>query len=84
MYFVFQVGGKFTSMTQKAYAKAGAIAEEVLGAIRTVTAFAGQEKEMARYGVNLHTENMGTASLSPRYYTLGRTGSVWVGLGRAG
>ena len=32
----------------KAYAKAGAIAEEVLGGIRTVVAFGGQEKECAR------------------------------------
>jgi methionine aminopeptidase len=38
-------------MTRKeldAYAKAGAIAEEVLGAIRTVVAFGGQEKEASR------------------------------------
>jgi len=32
----------------KAYAKAGAIAEEVLGAIKTVVAFGGQEKEVER------------------------------------
>ena len=32
----------------KAYAKAGAVAEEVLGALRTVVAFGGQEKECAR------------------------------------
>ncbi|ELU15262.1 hypothetical protein CAPTEDRAFT_92352, partial [Capitella teleta] len=31
-----------------AYAKAGAVAEEVLGAIRTVVAFVGQEKECQR------------------------------------
>ncbi|KAK3589575.1 hypothetical protein CHS0354_043029 [Potamilus streckersoni] len=37
----------------KAYAKAGAVAEEVLGAIRTVTAFGGQEKECRRYNANL-------------------------------
>ncbi|XP_046555643.1 phosphatidylcholine translocator ABCB4-like [Haliotis rubra] len=44
------------SMTSKelaAYAKAGAIAEEVLGAIRTVVAFGGQEKECNRYSSNL-------------------------------
>jgi ATP-binding cassette, subfamily B (MDR/TAP), member 1 len=38
-------------MTKKeldAYAKAGAVAEEVLGSIRTVVAFGGQEKEAAR------------------------------------
>lgn len=33
-----------------AYAKAGAVADEVLGAIRTVVAFGGQDKECERYG----------------------------------
>ena len=32
-----------------AYAKAGAIAEEVLSSIRTVVSFAGQKKECERY-----------------------------------
>ncbi|CAD5117028.1 DgyrCDS5857 [Dimorphilus gyrociliatus] len=49
--------GKLTSsMTQKelsAYAKAGAVAEEVLTAIRTVTAFNGGKKECERYNGNL-------------------------------
>ena len=35
------------------YAKAGDIAEEVLSSIRTVTAFGGQEEELARYAENL-------------------------------
>ncbi|XP_061572811.1 ATP-binding cassette, sub-family B (MDR/TAP), member 4 [Cololabis saira] len=39
----------FTSKEQSAYAKAGAVAEEVLSAIRTVYAFSGQEKEIGRY-----------------------------------
>ena len=33
----------------EAYAKAGAIAEEVLGALRTVVAFNGEEREAIRY-----------------------------------
>lgn len=37
-----------TTLELKAYAKAGAVAEEVLGAIRTVVAFGGQEKESVR------------------------------------
>jgi len=40
-----------TSTTTKelaAYAKAGAVAEEVLSSIRTVVAFGGQEKECVR------------------------------------
>ncbi|KAK2145525.1 hypothetical protein LSH36_676g01059 [Paralvinella palmiformis] len=45
-----------TVMTQKeltAYAKAGAVAEEVFGTVRTVMAFGGQEKECERYNANL-------------------------------
>ncbi|XP_019364107.1 PREDICTED: multidrug resistance protein 1-like isoform X1 [Gavialis gangeticus] len=36
-----------------AYAKAGAVAEEILTAIRTVVAFNGQKKAQARYDANL-------------------------------
>ncbi|KAM6421909.1 ATP-dependent translocase ABCB1 [Rhynochetos jubatus] len=43
----------FTDKEQAAYAKAGAVAEEVLAAIRTVIAFGGQEKEIKRYYKNL-------------------------------
>ncbi|KAM9310241.1 ATP-dependent translocase ABCB1-like [Pholidichthys leucotaenia] len=43
----------FTTKEQAAYAKAGAVAEEVLSAIRTVFAFNGQEKEIERYHKNL-------------------------------
>ncbi|XP_008297780.1 ATP-dependent translocase ABCB1 [Stegastes partitus] len=43
----------FTSKEQTAYAKAGAVAEEVLSSIRTVFAFSGQEKEIERYHKNL-------------------------------
>ncbi|KAJ8314248.1 LOW QUALITY PROTEIN: hypothetical protein KUTeg_008809 [Tegillarca granosa] len=39
----------FAAKELSAYAKAGAVAEEVLGAIRTVVAFGGQEKECKRY-----------------------------------
>ena len=34
---------------QTAYSAAGAVAEEVLSAIRTVVAFGGEEKEAGRY-----------------------------------
>nr|QKW91241.1 P-glycoprotein [Gambusia affinis] len=43
----------FTSKEQSAYAKAGAVAEEVLSAVRTVFAFSGQKKEIERYHKNL-------------------------------
>ncbi|XP_011362437.1 multidrug resistance protein 1 isoform X1 [Pteropus vampyrus] len=43
----------FTDKELLAYAKAGAVAEEVLAAIRTVIAFGGQKKELERYNKNL-------------------------------
>ncbi|XP_075683762.1 ATP-dependent translocase ABCB1-like [Rhinoderma darwinii] len=43
----------FTNKELSAYAKAGAVAEEVLSAIRTVIAFGGQDKEIKRYEKNL-------------------------------
>ncbi|ESO02188.1 hypothetical protein HELRODRAFT_65830, partial [Helobdella robusta] len=42
-----------TSKELAAYAKAGAVAEEVFSAIRTVVAFSGQKKECQRYEKNL-------------------------------
>lgn len=49
-----QVLASFTTKEQSAYARAGAVAEEVLSAIRTVFAFSGQEKEIQR-SVYAHT-----------------------------
>ncbi|TWW79227.1 Multidrug resistance protein 1 [Takifugu flavidus] len=43
----------FTSKEQTAYAKAGAVAAEVLSSIRTVFAFSGQRKAIKRYHKNL-------------------------------
>ncbi|XP_020023493.2 phosphatidylcholine translocator ABCB4 isoform X1 [Castor canadensis] len=45
----------FSDKELAAYAKAGALAEEALGAIRTVIAFGGQNKELERY--QKHLEN---------------------------
>ncbi|XP_020919115.1 phosphatidylcholine translocator ABCB4 isoform X3 [Sus scrofa] len=45
----------FSDKELAAYAKAGAVAEEALGAIRTVIAFGGQSKELERY--QKHLEN---------------------------
>ncbi|XP_077584263.1 bile salt export pump-like isoform X6 [Stigmatopora nigra] len=44
---------KLTGMELQAYAKAGAIADEVLSSIRTVAAFGGEKKEVQRYDENL-------------------------------
>ncbi|XP_074509784.1 ATP-dependent translocase ABCB1 isoform X1 [Sebastes fasciatus] len=48
-----KVMATFTSKEQSAYAKAGAVAEEVLSAVRTVFAFSGQDREIKRYNKNL-------------------------------
>lgn len=44
-----KVTTRFTSKEQKAYATAGALAEEVLSSIKTVIAFGGEYKESDRY-----------------------------------
>ena len=46
---LLQLAASMTSKELNAYAKAGAVAEEVLGAIRTVVAFGGQSKELDRW-----------------------------------
>lgn len=48
-----QAVARMTGRELKAYAKAGAIADEVLSAIRTVVAFGGEDKETERYGILL-------------------------------
>lgn len=40
---------RLTGRELKAYAKAGAVADEVLSSIRTVAAFGGESKEAERY-----------------------------------
>lgn len=45
---------KMTERELKAYSKAGSVAEEVLGSIRTVIAFGGEKKELNRYSERLH------------------------------
>ena len=48
MFICCQLGASMTSKELLAYAKAGAVADEVLSSIRTVTAFSGQKKECIR------------------------------------
>ena len=44
-----QVVAKLAKLEQKDYATAGAIADEVLSAIRTVAAFGGEDKAVERW-----------------------------------
>ncbi|XP_049836463.1 multidrug resistance protein homolog 49-like [Schistocerca gregaria] len=46
---VSKVQSSLTAQEQNSYGSAGAVVEEVLSAIRTVVAFAGQQKEVERY-----------------------------------
>ena len=50
---MFSITTKFTKEELDAYAKAGAIAEEVINSIKTVTSFGGQQVEIKRYEENL-------------------------------
>lgn len=59
-----------------AYAKAGAIAEEVLSSIRTVVSFGGEQKEVARY-VNDLEPTKAAGRLKGIYSGLG-SGSTWL------
>ncbi|KAI0234910.1 ATP-dependent translocase ABCB1 [Lamellibrachia satsuma] len=66
IFMTYMVTGA-TTKELKAYAKAGAVAEEVISSIRTVVAFGGEKKECDRYGANLteakaHGIWMGTIS----------------------
>lgn len=46
---LLQAVAKLTGRELKAYAKAGAVADEVLSSIRTVAAFGGEKKEVERF-----------------------------------
>ena len=45
---VFQLQASFAQKEAEAYSKAGTVAEEVIGAIKTVMAFGGERKESER------------------------------------
>ncbi|XP_053662554.1 multidrug resistance protein homolog 49 [Anopheles marshallii] len=47
--FVAKMQSTLTEKELKSYSSAGAVAEEVLGSIRTVVAFGGEKKELDRY-----------------------------------
>uniref|UniRef100_A0A8D0BE78 Uncharacterized protein n=1 Tax=Salvator merianae TaxID=96440 RepID=A0A8D0BE78_SALMN len=51
--FTILILSMLTTKELSAYAKAGAVAEEILSALRTVVAFNGQKKATARYDANL-------------------------------
>ncbi|XP_077431414.1 ATP-dependent translocase ABCB1-like [Vanacampus margaritifer] len=67
----------FAVKEQTAYAKAGAVAEEVLSAIRTVFAFSGQQREIERYRKSLEdAKKMGIKKLTSSNLIMGFTFSM--------
>eukprot|EP00743_Colponemidia_sp_Colp-15_P010726 GILK01011850.1.p1 GENE.GILK01011850.1~~GILK01011850.1.p1 ORF type:complete len:1311 (+),score=265.06 GILK01011850.1:141-3935(+) len=52
--YVAKIMQQTATKEQTAYAEAGGVADEVLGSIRTVAAFSGEEKELERYESKLH------------------------------
>ncbi|XP_053483597.1 ATP-dependent translocase ABCB1 isoform X1 [Ictalurus furcatus] len=69
-----KVLGTLTSRELTAYAKAGAVAEEILVAIRTVVAFNGQKKALQRYETNLeNAKNFGVRKAITTNVSLGIT-----------
>ncbi|XP_052095836.1 ATP-dependent translocase ABCB1-like isoform X5 [Mytilus californianus] len=65
-----------SSKESEAYAKAGAIAEEVFSSIRTVVSFGGQKKECQRY--NSHLQNAKDVGIRKGYTNGFSVGLVYV------
>ncbi|GFO36470.1 multidrug resistance protein 1 [Plakobranchus ocellatus] len=73
---MFRTMRRMAAREAKAYAKAGAIAEQAFRAIRTVQAFQGQEKESARYESHL---GAAVKTASRKGLVLGiSNSSIWV------
>ncbi|XP_065439389.1 ATP-dependent translocase ABCB1-like isoform X2 [Chrysemys picta bellii] len=70
----------FTTKELTAYARAGAVAEEILTAIRTVVLFNGQMKALAKYDVNLeNARKVGVKKSITTYTSLGFTEFILFG-----
>ena len=83
---MFKITSSFTKKELDAYTAAGAIAEEVLNSIKTVTAFGGQTEEGVRYDKYLvNAKNVGikrslSTGLSIGTLFLGETLFDWLKL----
>lgn len=75
MGIVTWLSSKMAKKEMDAYAAAGAIAEEVFTAIRTVVAFGGHQKEIDRYKVNLLTAR--TNNIRKALFTAISNGTMW-------
>uniref|UniRef100_A0A8C0FWQ6 Uncharacterized protein n=1 Tax=Chelonoidis abingdonii TaxID=106734 RepID=A0A8C0FWQ6_CHEAB len=70
----------FTTKELTVYARAGAVAEEILTAIRTVVVFNGQMKALAKYDVNLkNARKVGVKKPITTYTSLGFTEFILFG-----
>ena len=61
-----KIGATYSTTLTQIYAKSGAIVEEVMSAIRTVTSFNGQAREIKRYGDSLTTVRSSSIQLGFR------------------
>ncbi|XP_065439362.1 ATP-dependent translocase ABCB1-like isoform X3 [Chrysemys picta bellii] len=70
----------FTTKELTAYARAGAVAEEILTAFRTVVTFNGQMKALAKYDVNLeNARKVGVKKSITTYTSMGFTEFILFG-----
>lgn len=69
---------RLEKIVDDAYAAAGAAASQALLAIRTVTAFGMQEREVERYSGNLHTVEKAACRRGAAMGVM--TGSLWVSI----
>lgn len=72
---VAKIKASLTESELKTYAQVGGVAQEVFGAIRTVTAFGGQEVEMKRFDLSLSVARK--ASFKRGLVTAVGNGLVW-------
>ncbi|XP_054157886.1 ATP-dependent translocase ABCB1-like [Oppia nitens] len=71
-----KIQARYSTTEADSYGKAGAVAEEVLGAVRTVYAFGGQEKEIERYDRNL--EPAKKSGIRRQLFTALGMGTMWL------
>ncbi|KAK4873211.1 hypothetical protein RN001_015240 [Aquatica leii] len=78
MFLISRVTSKFTTQEISAYGAAGAVAEEVLSAIKTVVAFGGEKKEKIRYNKLLkHACNI---NIKRSFYNGICVGTMWLSM----
>ncbi|KAL3285399.1 hypothetical protein HHI36_019503 [Cryptolaemus montrouzieri] len=76
MRFILWLSAKMSKQEMESYGRAGAIAEEVFSAIRTVIAFDGQKTEMKRY--ENHLEEARKNNIKRSFFTGASHAALWL------